>query len=112
MGGDEVARVYERNILSVKRAVKFVLEITSDGTIKVWASHNPYAPLLEWKDPSPIGVKYISLGSNARMQYFFNVNEEQLITVKPDPAPIKIKHPILSALEFPLGLSQLCKQSI
>lgn len=108
IGGELLARVYEQNILSVKNPIKIVIEITSDGTVKIWTSRNQYAPLLEWKDPSPTPVKYISFGSKTQVQYFYNVNEEALITTKP-VVPVKVKHPILSALEFPLGLAQLCK---
>lgn len=111
IGGDLLARVYEQNLLSVKAPIKVVLEITTDGTMKIWTSHNQYAPLLEWKDPSPVPVKYISFGSKTHVQYFFNVNEEALISTKP-VEPVKVKHPILSALEFPLGLAQLCKYSV
>lgn len=94
--------------MSSRRPIKVVLEITFDGTMKIWTSHNPYAPLLEYKDPSPVPVKYISFGSKSRVQYFYNVDEEALMTTKPI-TPVRVKHPILSALEFPLGLAQLCE---
>lgn len=111
INGDVVAKVYEQNILSEKKPVKVVLEVLTDGTIKIWTSHNPYAPLLEWKDPQPVPVKYLSFSSKTRIQFFYNVDEDGLLSVatKPVKPPVKVKHPILSALEFPLGLAQLCK---
>lgn len=113
IGGEVLHRVYEQNLLSQWKPTKLVIELSPDGVLNVFSAHNPYAPLLTWKDSNPLAVKYISFASGARVQYFWDVNEETILTVPPKPpVPEKQKHPILSLLEFPVNVAEIRKSEL
>lgn len=108
ISGDIVHRVYEQNVLSWWKPTKFVLEVTQDGTLQLWSSHNPYAPLLSWKDPEPLPIKFISLGSLTRVQYILDVKEEKVVEVTRHELE-KVQHPLLSVLDLTLGIKDMRK---
>lgn len=111
--------MYEQNILSQWKPVKIVIEITDAGVIKVFTSHNPFVPLITAKDDvKPISVKYISFASPSRSQFFYDVDEDVIVKlpVKVDTpltslemSQLTVKHPLLAKLEYPIGLSSICK---
>lgn len=112
IGGEHLHRVYEENLLSWWKPTLFVLEVTQDGTIQLFSSHNPYAPLLTWKDPQPLPIKYVSLGSLTRVQFILDVKEDSIISHPVEVAPVdheKIKHPLLSVLDLTLGIKDMRK---
>lgn len=113
--GVELVRTYEQNILNLWKPTKVVVEVTTDGLIKVFTSHNPWVPLMKAMS-SPIDVKYVSFASPSRVQYFYDVNEEKLIT-----APVKlptrevsvnVKYPLFNVVDYPIGVTDLCKSLI
>lgn len=109
--GVELTRVYEQNILNQWQPTKFVVEVTSDGVIKVFTSHNPWVPLLQ-AFTQPLDVKYVSFASPSRIQYFWEVNEQTLITT-PVKEPVReplvnVKHPLFEVVDYPVGLVDLC----
>lgn len=96
----------------------FPFHFDKGGVIRVFTSHNPFAPLLTAIDPDPIRVRYFSLASATRVQFFYDVSESLLVdptkplpTIK--PADIEIvpinKHPLLSVIEVPIGSEEECK---
>lgn len=116
--GEEIARVYEQNILSQWKPVKLVLEATADGLLQVFTSYNPYVPLISVKDPQPIAIKYISFASASRSQFFYETQETVIakLPFKPvspitswEVTQLHIKHPLLNIIDWPVGLSDLCK---
>lgn len=110
--GEPIVRVYEQNLLSAVKPVKFVVEMTADGIIQVFSSFNPYVPLISWKDPNPLPIKFISLASGEHMQYFYDVNESRLLSGAAKPVvEANVKHPLLSILDFTYGLKDMRKFS-
>lgn len=86
----------------------------------MFTSHNPYVPLISVKDPSPIPVKYISFSSATRAQFFYDAVEEIVLkapvsstitttTINTLEIVEESKHPLLETLDYPIGLSELCK---
>lgn len=61
---------------------------------------------------SPIDVKYISLASQSRIQFFYEV-AERLTKPVLDPIPTTaistVKHPLFNVVDYPLGLIDICK---
>lgn len=108
ISGEVLHRVYEQNLLSWWKPTKFVLEVTQDGTIQLFSSHNPYAPLLSWKDPEPLPIKFFSLGSLTRVQYVLDVKEETILEVTRHDIE-KVQHPLLSILDLTLGIKDMRK---
>lgn len=110
--GFELKRVYEQNILHPYRLTKVVVEVTTDGSIKVFTSNNPWIPLITVIG-TPVQVKYISFASTRRVQFFYETDEHALLTV-----PVKqvstenlfyMKHPLFNVVDYPVGLADLCK---
>ncbi|XP_031620433.1 uncharacterized protein LOC116338976 [Contarinia nasturtii] len=52
--GDVVAKVNEFNVLNELKPIKVVVELTTDGVMRVWTEANKWKPLLEFKDTKPI----------------------------------------------------------
>lgn len=107
---------YEQHILSELVPVKFIIEVSVDGMVRVFASHNPFVPLLEYLDPEPIQVSHVSFTSPSRVEVFYNVNEKLIIkepTVVTNTWQIDvsklIKHPLLNVQDYPVGLAEPCK---
>lgn len=107
---------YEQNILSELHPVKFVVEVAADGTVKVYSSHNPFVPLMEYLDPEPIQVAHVSFSSPTRVEVFYNVNEKLIVkeptvvtsTWQVDVSKL-VKHPLLTVQDYPIGLAEPCK---
>lgn len=92
--------------------MKVVIEVTTDGLVKVFTSHNPWVPLMKVMS-TPIDVKYVSFSSRARIQYFYDVNEEGIIAapqrIHTHDVSINVKHPLFDVVDYPVGVSDLCK---
>lgn len=110
--GVELTRVYEQNLLNVWKPMKLVIEITSDGLIKVFTSHNPWVPLMKAMS-APIDVKYISFSTRSRMQFFYNVEDEGIIAapvpIRSNQIAVNVKYPLFETWDYAPGLADLCK---
>lgn len=113
--GYEMKRVYEQNILRPHRLTKFVVEVTTDGSIKVFSAANPWIPLISVLG-TPVQLKYLSFASTSRVQFFYDTDDEALLTV-----PVKqvstenimyVKHPLFEVVDYPVGAADLCKLTI
>lgn len=111
-----VATSTEQNLMSLWRPMKLILEVSVDGTILVYTSHNPFMPLLRYMDPEPIDVGYISIASPKRVSVFYNVDETLIVnepTVITSESQVDvtelIKHPMLAEWDYPIGLAEQCK---
>lgn len=119
LGASPLVTVYEQNILSPWKPVKLIIEVSVDGFVRVFTSHNPFVPLLSFVDPTPWPVKHISFSSPTRVQFFYNVNENLVLhessqaavpTVTLDVQLTKtIKHPLLAIRDYPVGFAEPCK---
>lgn len=122
INGIELGRVYVQGILSALNPTKLLIEITVDGTIQVYTSNNPFLPLITVKDVlKPIPINYISFASPARALFFYDTDEESIakIPMKLDDSEstlemtqLNVKHQLLTVLDYPIGLSDLCKLSL
>lgn len=107
-----MAQVHEQNILSPVDLTLLVVEISTNGLIAVWSSHNVYAPLLYVVDPKPLDVKYVSFASSTRMQFFYDFSLDELKHIVPwvdVPPTVYDKHPLFVGQDYPIGVSNLCK---
>lgn len=96
-----------------------MVELATTGVIKIYTAHNPFAPLLTAEDPNPIPVRYVSMASGTRMQFFYDISESLFIdplkpmttTIAPPDHYIKLptKHPLLSVVDVPMGTEDECK---
>lgn len=61
------------NILSKLQKIKFVLEVSTTGEIKLYHHENPYRPLVQAFDPNPVLIKYISFKNykNEKLDFFY-----------------------------------------
>lgn len=109
--GDVVkARAYEQKLLSFGEPIKVVLEITNDGCINVFTSHNPYKPLISYSDTNLIDVKYVSYWSPYSLQVFYDSDLRTEPFVPLDVLQMEVvKHPLLIAQDYPIGLADTCK---
>lgn len=107
-----MTRVYEQNILHPTRLTKIIVEVSTDGLIKVFTSHNPWIPLMTVIG-TPLQVKYLSLASTARVQYFYDVDDHALLTVPikhiSNEVILQVKHPLFQTVDYPVGAAELCK---
>lgn len=109
--GVELIRVYEQNLLKLEKPTKWFIEMSTDGLIKVYSSYNLWMPLMKVVT-SPIDVKYISFASQSRIQFFYEVNEqptERVLDPIPTTAISTVKYPLFNAVDYPLGLVDICK---
>lgn len=118
INGETWVIAYEQNVLSTQKPVKIIVEFSSEGVLKIFTSHNPYVPLLTAIDRNPLDIKYVSFSAPTRVQFFWEVNEEKIVTLPTRPFILlpdieegesNIKHPLLSVIDYPLGLAELCK---
>lgn len=117
INGAFIAQVYEQNILQLGKLVQVVVEVLNDGTINVFTSHNPFVPLISAKDANLLDINYVSFASSCRVLYYYDINEKWLLnlpTITTLPTEVtevteNVKHPFLAELEYPVGLSGLCK---
>lgn len=112
-GGEEV-KVTELGVLSAEKAIKLIVDVSMEGVVSVYTSHNPWVPLLSASFPTKINVKYISFASYGRVQFFHDVDEvaiQQLPighTVATEVEAIDhAKHPLLAELDYPIGMAEL-----
>lgn len=112
--GVELTRVYEQNLLNIWKPMKVVMEVTSDGMIKVFTSHNPWVPLMK-AISSPIDVKYVSFSTRSRIQFFYNVHEEGILAtpihISSSELAVNYKFPLFNTFDYAPGLADLCKLS-
>lgn len=115
---ETLVEVWEQNLLSDARPIKVVIEVTTKGEIRVWTSHNPWVPLMTAHDPKLIEINYLGFASSTRGQFFWDVNEKLIIKLptKTDESETNellenIKHPLLASLDYPVGVSDLCKST-
>lgn len=116
IGSEHMVEVHEQDILSEHKVIKVVIEVTPKGEISVWTSHNPWVPLLSVVDPKLVGINYVGFASGSRVQYFWNVDEKVVvklptITVETEMSDLteNIKHPLFNVVDYPVGVSDLCK---
>lgn len=77
MGRDVIARIGRPNLLNGRVPVKFVLEISTNGLIALYSSHDPFTPLITAQDPTPLPIKYLSFASkNSLVQYYFQCTDD------------------------------------
>lgn len=105
-GEKVLAEIVEENLLNEWKLNKVIIEVTNDGIINLYTEHNQWAPLLTVVDSNPINVKLITFGSEARAQFFYDVNEKLLS----QPLPVdrfdeleQVELPIFSAIQAPIG---------
>lgn len=110
--GVELTRVYEQNLMNAQKPTEWFFEMSTDGLIRVFSSHNKYMPLMT-AIAKPIDVQYISLASQSRIEFFYEVNEDPKpsmpLTHIPASADSNYKNPLLNVVDYPLGLTDLCK---
>lgn len=113
IGGD-VKQVTEMGILSPHKIVKLVIEVTNEGVVSLFSSHNPWVPLLSVKYANPFDVKYISFASHGRAQFFYGVLEDiiqKLPVVSEMVSELETivhgMHPLLEKFDYPVGLAEL-----
>lgn len=110
--GVELTRVYEQNLLDLAKPTKWLIEVSTDGLIKVFSSHNVWMPLMT-AIATPIDIKYIAFASQSRVQFFYGVNEEFRTTTPavhiPMEAGAHFKNSLFNALDYPAGSTDLCK---
>lgn len=86
--------------------------MSSDGTIKVWSSHNQWMPLMT-ATATPIDVEFIALASKSRIQFFYDVAEDRRPSIPmlhiPTGADSDFKNPLFNIVDYPVGLTDLCK---
>lgn len=115
INGAVMKEVYEQNILSPHKLIMLVIELTDEGRISVYSSHNPYVPLISTFDSSPLDIKYVSFGSNSRVQFFYGVDYKTILSM---PALDKsenlvgnviesVQHPMLTSYDYPVGAADL-----
>lgn len=111
--GVELTRVYEQSLLDLTKPTKWIIEVSTDGLIKVFSSHNVWMPLMT-AVASPIDIKYLALASQSRIQFFYEVNEDFRPTMpavhNPTEAGAHFKNPLFNAVDYPAGLADLCKK--
>lgn len=114
MNGAVMKKVFEQNILSPKKVTKLIVEVTEDGHINVWTSHNPWVPLISVFDKTPLDIKYISVASEGRVQYFYDVDEQHILSLPVIKAftsvfemADNVKHPLLTGVDYPVGIADL-----
>lgn len=77
IGRDVIAKIGRPNLLNDKVPVKFVLEITKNGLIALYSSHDPFTPLIVAHDPNPLPIKYLSFASkNSFVQYYIMCTDD------------------------------------
>lgn len=114
INGKLFAQTRESRVLSGYTPTKFVIEITSDGHIRVFSSKSPYAPLLEAYDPSPVPVKYINFASGCHVHFYHDV-DEPTIMAKKDKWPIELGmhlpvwNPLIVNLTLTPETEDICK---
>lgn len=98
--------------MNAQKPTKWFFEMSTDGLIRVFSSHNKYMPLMT-AIAKPIDVQYISLASQSRIEFFYEVNEDPKpsmpLTHIPASADSNYKNPLLNVVDYPLGLTDLCK---
>lgn len=103
--GKVLAEIVEENLLNEWQLNKVVIEVTIGGVINVYTAQNRWAPLLTAVDPNPIYVKYISFGSDTRVQYFYDVNEKlwsQTLLNAPVTQIEQTNHSLFSVVRAPI----------
>lgn len=102
--------IKEEFILNEFAPMKFVVEVSLTGTIRVYSELNPWAPLLTATDLKPLNVKYLSFASSSRSLFFYDVNEKIWLhdeRDKGEPAKVveevKKPNPLISIVEVPSG---------
>lgn len=92
--GQVLAKVGRPNLISSKYPVKFVLEITKDGHIALFSSHDPFTPLLTAYDPHPLPIRFLSFASYRQnlVQFYFNCFDDN------EYAKDAVKIPLLTRL--------------
>lgn len=114
MEGAVMKKVYEQNILSPKKVVKLVVEVTQDGHINVYTSYNPWIPLISVFDKTPLDINYVGFASNSRVQFFYDVDETTILSLPVIGAfhsiyeiADNVKHPLLTGIDYPVGIADL-----
>lgn len=112
-GGEEI-KATELGVLSAEKPIKLIVDVSMEGVVSVFTSHNPWVPLLLATFPTQIDVKYISFASYGRVQFFHDVDEvaiQQLPidhTVATEADAIDYaKHPLLAKPDYPIGMAEL-----
>ncbi|KAJ6636133.1 hypothetical protein Bhyg_14720 [Pseudolycoriella hygida] len=72
--GQILKEVLEPSLITKDRLVRFILEITKDGQIRIFTDLNKVKPLLEVRDSNPItNLEYIAFGSEeVSITYYYN----------------------------------------
>lgn len=113
IGGEPKVVVHEQKLLSNLEAIKVVVEITHDGWINVFTSHNPYTPLMSYLDTNVIDVKYVGYWSPQYLQVFVLKKDFQFEPTKQlDTLPMAIdvvKQPFLTVQDYPIGFAAPCE---
>lgn len=78
VGSETLAKVGLPNIISANKPTKFILEVTDEGKITLYSSHNPFVPIFKVFDKQPLQVKYLSFSSNEDKlaQFFFGCEND------------------------------------
>lgn len=114
INGDVWESVNEQSVLSRRKPVKIIVEVSDEGVIKVFTSHNPWSPALTVVDTNPINIKFISFSSSERVQFFYDVNEHEIEhTMEPvkDDSDEKNKvqfekYPLFTHVDYPVGMAE------
>lgn len=108
-----LANILEPEVLSSKYLVKVIVEVTTENEILVYTSNNPYSPLLAYRSPNPFKFNFISFASADRVQYFYDVNEDYLVQIKPATVMVTetkpVRHPLMVSLNLKPESENICK---
>lgn len=106
----DVHVIAEYGILSPLTPVKVIIDISNEGVVSIFTSHNPFVPLLSVPFANQFDLKYISFGSVGRAQFFHDVDEqtiEQLPVVIDAEAIDYVEHSLLPKSDYPIGMAEL-----
>lgn len=114
INGREVMQASELGLLSPHVPVKMIIDVSKEGVVNVFTSHNPWEPLLSATFPNHFEPKYISFASYGRVEFFYDIDEaaiQQLptthdMTMEFD-AIDHVKHPLLEKHDYPIGMAEL-----
>lgn len=112
--GDEVLRVTESGTLLPFTPVKVIIDVTDEGIVNVFTSHNPWVPLMSYAFKTKFDVKYISFASKGRVQFFHDVDEQSIFglpivqELTTDLETIDyVWHSFFEKLDYPIGFADL-----
>lgn len=104
--GVELSRSMEPELTSHLVPIKWIFEISNDGTMNIHCSQNQHAPLMT-AHVTPIDIKYIWLDSESPIGFFYDMNDDN-DNIKRPASDEYFGDPTFAVCEYS-GLTDLCK---